>query len=179
MLNDHYEAAGHAEAFDFLYEIIEEATITEEHIKKLHHLFYYRIDEAQAGEYRTAKVFISGTKYIPPAPEDITQRMQAFVKEIPVHQKSDHPVVFTAWVHRELVDIHPFVDGNGRTARLIMNLALLQAGYVATIILPIRRGDYIPTIVKSQVVPQKSLPFNEFIAEMVVESQKDYLRMGR
>ncbi|MEW6520361.1 MAG: Fic family protein [Thermodesulfobacteriota bacterium] len=46
---------------------------------------------------------------------------------------SNHPIVFAAWLHIRLVSIHPFVDGNGRTARLVMNLALLQAGYPITI----------------------------------------------
>jgi len=176
-LKDHYEAIGHAEAFDFLYDIVNTEGITEENIKKMHRLFYYRIDEKNAGEYRKIKVFISGTKYVPPAPEKIPVLMQAFAKNIPELKKKYHPVEFSAILHKELVEIHPFIDGNGRTARLLMNLALLQSGYVITIIPPIRRSDYISSIVKTQVEPKNDMPFKKLIAEMVVESQKDYLRM--
>ncbi|MCK5146298.1 Fic family protein [bacterium] len=176
-LKDHYEAIGHAEAFDFLYNIVGNKIIIEKDIKKLHQLFYYRIDKTNAGAYRKLKVFISGTKFVPPAPEKVPELMQTFAKKIPEIQKEYHPIEFAALIHKEIVDIHPFVDGNGRTARLLMNLALLQAGYVVTIIPPIRRADYIASIVKSQVNPKDDTSFKRLIAEMVLESQKDYLRM--
>ncbi len=176
-LKDHYEAIGHSEAFDFLYDIAEEKTITENDIKRLHHLFYYRIDEENAGEYLKIKVFISGTEFVPPAPDKIPELMKSFADKIPELRKKHHPVEFAALLHRKFVGIHPFVDGNGRTARLLMNLALLQEGYVVTIIPPIRRSDYIASIVKGQVSPKNDKPFITLIAEMVMESQKDYLKM--
>lgn len=176
-LKDHYEAIGHSEAFDFLYEIAKEKKITEKDIKRLHHLFYYRIDEDNSGEYRKIKVFISGTEFVPPAPELVANKMKEFADKIPMLRKQNHPVEFAALLHKEFVAIHPFVDGNGRTARLLMNLALLQEGYVVTIIPPIRRVDYINSIIKGQVPPTTDKPFLELIAEMVFESQKDYIRM--
>ena len=176
-LKDHYEATGHSEAFDFLFEVANGESIVEEDIKKIHHLFYYRIDENNAGKYRNIKIFISGTKYSPPAPDKVPELMKAFADSIPELRKKHHPVEFAALLHKELVAIHPFVDGNGRTARLLMNLALLQAGYVVTIIPPIRRSDYIASIVKGQVSPKDDRAFITLIAEMVLESQKDYIRM--
>jgi len=103
--------------------------VTEANVKKLHRLFYYRIDAKQAGKYRKRRVIITGTDFIPPAPERIPEMMKAFVDRIPDQRAAYHPIQFAAIIHEELVTIHPFIDGNGRAARLLMNLALLQAGY--------------------------------------------------
>ncbi|MGR3219886.1 MAG: Fic family protein, partial [Candidatus Anammoxibacter sp.] len=176
-LKDHYEAIGHSEAFDFLFDIVKGKAITEKEIKKIHHLFYYRINESNAGEYRKVKIFISGTRFVPPTPDKTPELMKSFADKIPALRKEHHPVEFAALLHKECVAIHPFVDGNGRTARLLMNLALLQEGYVVTIIPLIRRSDYIAAIVKGQVSPKDDRPFITFVAEMVFESQKDYMRM--
>jgi Fic family protein len=77
-------------------------------------------------------------------------------------------------VHKELEFIHPFVDGNGRVGRLLINLVLLQAGYVVTVIPPVRRPEYISLLEKAHTDDR---PFIEFIAECVLETQKDYLRL--
>ena len=98
----------------------------------MHRLFYYRIDAKQAGKYRKRRVIITGTDFIPPAPERIPEMMKAFVDRIPDQRAAYQPIQFAAIIHEELVTIHPFIDGNGRAARLLMNLALLQAGYPPT-----------------------------------------------
>jgi Fic family protein len=87
--------------------------------------------------------------------------------------KKCHPVKYAAILHKKLVTIHPFIDGNGRTARLAMNLALLQHGFVITIILAVLRADYIEMLKKQDDL------FVNFISCMVWESQKDYLRLLR
>ena len=78
-------------------------------------------------------------------------------------------------IHLRLVNIHPFIDGNGRTARLLMNLALLQVGYVITIIAPVLRREYLDSLKASNQGDNK--PFISLIVAMVYESQKDYLRI--
>lgn len=176
-LKDHYEAMGHSEAYDLLFEIAKKKTIAEGDINKLHHAFYYRIDEPNAGKYRKIRVFISGTEYIPPQPAKVPALMKAFAKRIPAMRKKSHPVEFAALLHKELVAIHPYVDGNGRTARLLMNLALVQRGYVVTIIPPILRREYISSIIKGQVAPKDDKPFIDLVARSVLETQKDYLRL--
>jgi Fic family protein len=176
-LKDHYEAMGHSEAYDLLFEIAKKKAITKDDINKFHHAFYYRIDEAKAGKYRKIRVFISGTEYVPPPPIKVPALMKAFEKRIPAMRKKYHPVEFSALLHKELVAIHPYVDGNGRAARLLMNLALLQEGCVVTIIPPVLRREYIAAIVKGQVAPQDDKPFIELVANAVLETQKDYLRL--
>lgn len=176
-LKDHYEAAGHSEAFDLIYDLAKKKIITEKDILGIHRLFYYRIDEDNAGKYRKVPVTITGTEYLPPAPGKVSALMEKFVEKIPAMRKKLHPMVFAAKLHEELVNIHPFVDGNGRTARLLMNLALFQAGYPITMIPPVVRADYIAFIKRSQSGKKDDTDFVNFIGCMVYESSKDYLRL--
>ncbi len=174
-IKDHMEALGHSEAYDLLFRLAKHSDITEANIKELHRLFYYRIDEDQAGKYRKQKVIITGTTFIPPAPGQIPGLMKSFIAGIPDERAKHHPVEFAAILHKELVTIHPFIDGNGRAARLLMNLALLQAGYPVAVIPPILRRDYLDTLNKTHKGENK--PFNKFIAGVCYESAKEYLRL--
>ena len=176
-LKDHYEAIGHSEAFSLLYKLAKKKTITEKDILGLHHLFYYRIDETRAGKYRKEKVIITGSSFVPPHPSEIMGLMKKFIAAIPKYRKKCHSVEFAALLHKELVTIHPFTDGNGRTARLLMNLALLQTGYAITIIPPVVRSEYISALKKAQTGAKDSQPFINFISSMVYESMKDYKRL--
>lgn len=175
-LKDHLEALGHAQAYDFLFEIVQKSKeISEADILKFHQLFFEKIDEEKAGKYRQVKVFVSGTDFLFPSPAQVPILMKEFVAQISNKKTALHPIEFAAWLHQRLVDIHPFVDGNGRVARLLMNLALLQAGYVVTIVPPIVRADYIELVRSAQKgSPQ---PFADFISNMVWESLKEYLRL--
>ncbi|MBI2605708.1 MAG: Fic family protein [Deltaproteobacteria bacterium] len=176
-LKDHYEASGHSEAFDFIYDIAKKATITEKDILNIHKLFYYRLDKENAGKYRKVPVVITGTDYVPPAPGKVPALMKKFVAKIPAMRKKLHPVVFAAKLHEGIVDIHPFVDGNGRTARLLMNLALFQSGYTITVIPPVLRADYTVLVKRSQTGAKDDTDFVNFVSAMVYESSKDYLRL--
>jgi Fic family protein len=173
-LRDHFEAIGHSEAFDLLYHLARNGDITEKDILELHRLFYYRIDPEHAGHYRDRNVIITGTDYLPPTPAEIPGCMAAFMAE--VHAlRQQHSVVCAAQLHLKLVTIHPFVDGNGRTARLLMNLALMQAGYPITVIPPVLRGDYITALRESNQGHDEL--FVNFISCCVWESQREYLRL--
>lgn len=173
-LKDHFEAIGHSEAFDLLYNLADSQDITEDDILGLHRLFYYRIDSATAGKYRERNVIITGTDFTPPTPSVVPLAMQEFLGNLPKLRQL-HSVEYVAMLHLNLVTIHPFVDGNGRTARLLMNLALLQSGYPITIIPPIIRGDYISALRDSNKGDNK--PFINLISCCVWESQKEYLRL--
>ncbi|MBU0600757.1 MAG: Fic family protein [bacterium] len=174
-MKDHFEAIGHSEAYDFMYNLSKAKAVTEKDITKLHHLFYYRIDEANAGAYRKVKAYITGSKYPLPLPEELPKLMKTFPAKLIKLRKEKHPVEFAVLAHKELVFIHPFVDGNGRVSRLLMNTILMQEGYVVTIIPPIVRQDYISSLEKARGGNDKQ--FIELIAQMVKETQKDYLRL--
>ena len=173
-LKDHFEAIGHSEAFDLLYKLAENQDITEANILGLHRLFYYRVEAETAGKYRERNVIITGTDFTPPAPAAVPHAMLEFIENLP-RLRQLPPVEYAAMLHLQLVNIHPFVDGNGRTARLLMNLALLQSGYPITIIPPIIRGDYISALRDSN--KGNNQPFVNFISCCVWESQKEYLRL--
>lgn len=181
-LRDCYEATGHAKAYDWMLTIAREKdlTITEATIQKLHKLFYGGIDADAAGVYRGHQVFITGTDYLPPAPEAVPAQMASFVSEFWKLQKTLHPVELAAFSHRRLVDIHPFVDGNGRTARLLMNLILVHSGYCVISIPPVLRLEYIHALQAAQRAhaPSDEL-FVRLICECELEAQKDYFRMFR
>ncbi|MFH1644780.1 MAG: Fic family protein [bacterium] len=176
-LRDHYEVSGHSDSYNLMYKLAKNKEITEKDILKLHKLFYYRINIKKAGKYRKEQVFITGTDFVPPKAENIHPLMKEFIQHLSELRETKNPVEFAAIIHKELVTIHPFVDGNGRCARLLMNLAFLQDGYPIVIIPPILRNDYISAIKKTQVTPKDDKPFINFISSMVYESQKDYLRM--
>lgn len=98
----------------------------------------------------------------------------SFVKWMTANEGKMHPVEFVVLVHQKFVYIHPFVDGNGRVARLLMNLILLRAGWTLAIIPPICRHKYIATLDKAG---RKPVPFVRFIRDRVCETQKELLRL--
>lgn len=176
-LKEHFEVIGHSKAYDFMMSLTQNNAFTESDILRLHYFFYYLIDEENAGKYRNLPIFVTGTDFEFPAFAEIPLLMQKLFQEAPEYQQTYHPVQYAALLHAKLVTIHPFIDGNGRTARLLMNLILLQSGYPITIIPPIMRAHYITTI--RQANKGSITPFLEFISEMVYESSKEYLRLIR
>lgn len=175
-VRDYYEALGHSQAYDYIHKLAKAKGFAENDIKKLHKLFYHRIDEAKAGKYRKEKVFISGSKYTLPGPEKVPELMNGLMSRVNGWDKRNHPVEYAALAHKELAFIHPFIDGNGRVARLLMNLILLQKDYCIAIIPPILRGDYIQALEKAHTDDKD---FRKFVAAAVRETQKDYLRLLR
>lgn len=174
-LKEYYEATGHARAYDFMWTLLDASRpLTEADILELYRLFYQQVDEPQAGVYRIRRVFITGSHYPVPTPEDVPELMADFVRWLAEDEAKLHPVDLAAEAHMRFVFIHPFIDGNGRVARLLMNLCLLRHGYTLAIVPPILRAEYIGLLEKAH---RDSAPFKEFIAERVLETQKDILRM--
>lgn len=173
-LRDHLEAVGHSQAYDFMFSLISNDLFTEQDILTLHRMFYTKIDEKEAGRYRQQRVFISGSQYSVPDWPDVPKLMKEWLEKLPKQRKTLHPVEFAAQIHKDFVFIHPFIDGNGRLARLLTNLALLQARYLIAIIPPISRTEYIASLEKAHT---NDADFRRFIAERVLETQKDYLRL--
>lgn len=175
-LRDFYETVGHGAAYDFMFSLIEEQRINVGDIKVIHHLFYKNIDEANAGTWRKESVLVSGSNYVFPRPKEIEGHMRKLEEWIKAERDNYHPVTFAALLHLKFVSIHPFIDGNGRTSRLIMNLALIQDGYQLAIIPPVLRSEYNDTIRQYQN-KGKPDPFCDFIAERIYETQKEIMRL--
>lgn len=179
-LRDYLEAAGHAEAMNGMYALAAtpETPLTENDVLGLHRLFFRLLDETQAGAYRRQRVFVSGSRHRFPEPDDVPGLMAGLLDAIPAWEQTLHPVVCAAVVHRRFIAVHPFVDGNGRVARLLMNLILLRHGHVMTIIPPVLRTEYIAALEASHPETQHTeTPFFTFVARCHGEAQKEYLRL--
>ena len=131
-MREHLEAINHTEAISYIKDIAkQDIEISERTIKEIHALILHGIDRENAGRYRTVPVMISGSTHIPPQPYLIEKQMEDFILRFKQMEKEKvHPVLIAAYLHDELVRVHPFIDGNGRTSRLLMNLYLLRNGYV-------------------------------------------------
>ena len=141
-LVEHLEATNHAGALRKVVEIARSQvhSLTEHTLLDLHAMILHGIDDANAGRYRSIPVRISGSRVVLPNPAKVPGLMSEFFGELSA-MKGSHPVELAAEAHYRLVTIHPFIDGNGRTARLLMNLILLQHGYPPALI---RKRDRVP-----------------------------------
>lgn len=130
-MREHLEAINHAEAVDYIKDIAQkDISIDERTIKEIHSIILHSINRENAGKYRTVPVMITGSRHTPPQPYLLEKQMEDFIIEFRrKEQEGVHSVLIAAYLHNEFVRIHPFIDGNGRTARLLMNLYLLQHGY--------------------------------------------------
>jgi Fic family protein len=151
-LREHLEAQSHAETFRFTEALAKKKKrqdLTERDILKIHRSILQKIDLIHAGRYRDVPVRIAGSTAIMPNPMKVPQHMRDFVAWF-VRDKETHPATIAADAHFKLVSIHPFVDGNGRSARLLMNLLLMQADYPPAIIRKEDREKYINSLEKGQ-----------------------------
>lgn len=136
---EHLEVINHEEAIDYIVEIVQDnIAITERVIKELHYLILKGIDRSNAGVYRTVPVFISGSTHVPPQPYLLARQMEEYFEYYNEYKDRLHPIILAAQMHEKLVTIHPFIDGNGRTSRLVMNLILLKYGFTIANI----KGDF-------------------------------------
>lgn len=152
-LKEHFEAINHAEALNFIQKLVTKKLIeiTATDILDIHRIILKNIDEPHAGNYRSVRVRISGSQTILPNPLKVPVLMDDFIQWLS-SPTMEHPAKLAADAHYKLVTIHPFVDGNGRTARLLMNLILMQCGYPPAIIQVENRLDYIKSLEKAQTV---------------------------
>ena len=173
-LRDIYEATGHAKAYDYIYDIVNNKSLKSEDILELHRLFYENIDSKKAGKYREEQVFISGSQYKVTPPQNIEKEINEFVSWFNANEKAINPILFAALTHLKFVFVHPFIDGNGRVARLLMNLSLLRNAYTIAIIPPILRSEYIALLEKAHTDDDE---FIDFIAQRVIQTQLELIRI--
>jgi len=128
-MREHLEAINHYEAILYIRELAAKgATLDEREVRNIHALILHGIDRDNAGRYRSLPVMIAGSRHVPPQPWAVPKLMEDYGLWLTGDSLSQHPVVRAAEAHERLVTIHPFIDGNGRTARLVMNLILLSSG---------------------------------------------------
>ncbi|MBQ8613171.1 MAG: Fic family protein [Ruminiclostridium sp.] len=126
-LKDHMEAIGHKEAFDYVSELVKDnIPISESVIKQIHYLVLADKKEDR-GVYRRVPVRIMGAQHEPVQPYLIEPKMEQLLHDFV--ESTEHIVTKLARFHIEFEGIHPFIDGNGRTGRLLVNLELMKAGY--------------------------------------------------
>lgn len=175
-MNEHLEAINHQEAISFIEELAnintKEITLTD--IKNIHHLVLKGIDNKNAGVYRTQNVGVvkgDGEIHSFTQPLKIEEKMNEFI--VWLHSQTiEEPILLAALVHLKFVSIHPFIDGNGRTARLLMNLILLQNGYPQAIIKVANRAEYIQAVEKYQ--QSSNNEYNDFY-KVILKSVNDSL----
>jgi Fic family protein len=173
-IKDYLEAKNHAEAFDYIISLINQEKINyEDVILKIHSLILNGIDDNNRGRYRNVRVRIAGADVVFPNPLKVPDLMKNFTEKL---DKKPNSVLNAFEAHYKLVEIHPFVDGNGRTARLLMNLILVRAGYLSMVIAPIERKRYISAI-NSRNTKGNLLAYHRYMLRVLKKSLDMYVKI--
>lgn len=175
-LKDSLEARNLAHALDLFEQLAtdRDEPIREIDIRQIHAAILEGIDEVNAGRYRTVDVEISGSGYRPPGPHEVPAQMEEFARWLAVvaGPQDASPIVIAAAAHAWFAQIHPFIDGNGRTARILMNLILMRAAYPIAIITIEDRKRYYEALEESQ--SGDLTPFLSLIIECIDEALEEY-----
>ena len=173
-MREHFEAINHREAIFYVEDMVGKTeALTEWQIKSLHQLVLKNIDDRNAGRYRTQNVIISGAEHRPPDYLSVPQEMETFVRQCAIDRQRLHPVEYAARVHADFVKIHPFVDGNGRTARLLNNLELMKAGFPPAVLPVEKRLRYYEALDRAHCKGDYE-PFLALMAETVEQAFEPY-----
>ena len=149
-MKEHLEAINHAEAIEMLEKLADSKNeIKEADVLKLHATILDKIDPQNAGFYRHEQVYIEGSTVQLAKWKDVPHLMQEVYKELNDPNKGINAIYSAVKVHHKTVKIHPFVDGNGRLARLIMNLRLMRSGFPPTILRKEERRAYYSALEKA------------------------------
>lgn len=178
-LREHFEIVNHKEAIDYIKEIVKKEEVFNKRVLlDIHHLILKNIDVHNAGKFRNVDVMISGSAHKPPTFLQVENLMCDYFEFYEQEKEDLNPVILSAELHERLVTIHPFIDGNGRTARLVMNLILLQYGFPITNISSQNalRDEYYKSLEMAQTEDNKEV-FHKFIAKNVKNSLIKYLEI--
>ncbi|MEG0771640.1 MAG: Fic family protein [Clostridia bacterium] len=173
-LREIYEVVNHNKAFAYLKSCISEGKPFSETITK--NIYAILMENIfTGGIYRNCEVRITGAKHKPPTPNEMYVRIKNFFATLSEHSNKS-PIELAAYTHAEFVKIHPFVDGNGRTSRLIMNYQLMINGFLPVSIAKENRQTYFETL-EEYAANGNLTPFVEMIAELETERLRDYLTL--
>lgn len=176
-MREHLEAINHQEAIGFIKDLMQRnVSLNERDLLSIHNLILRGIIPEDAGRYRKVQVMIKGSSHMPPQPYMVSKAMEDYFIWYEINKNKLHPVILAAEMHERLVTIHPFIDGNGRTSRLVMNLILLQKGYIIANI----KGDYDSRIQYYQSLETAQTKNNKedfllFIAQIEKENLERYI----
>ncbi len=178
-MREHLEAINHQEAIGYIKHLMEKNnSLNEREVLSIHNLILRGIMPEDAGRYRRVQVMIKGSSFMPLQPFLVSKEMEDYFIWYETNKNALHPIVLAAELHERLVTIHPFIDGNGRTSRLIMNLIMLQNGYVIANI----KGDYDSRMqyynaLETAQTKNNKEDFFLFIAQTEKESLERYLEI--
>lgn len=178
-MREHLEAINHQEAITFIKDLMQKNTpLNEREVLSIHNLILRGINPNNAGKYRKGQAILNGSTHMPPHPDLVVKAMEDFFIWYETNKTSLHPIVLAAEMHERLVTIHPFIDGNGITSRLVMNLILLQNDYIIANI----KGDYESIKQYYQALETAQTENNKedfilFIAQTEKESLERYLNI--
>ncbi|MBV9267793.1 MAG: Fic family protein [Acidobacteriaceae bacterium] len=172
-LKDHLEAIGHKEALRFVRDLAQrEDPVRESDVRQIHALILMSADPSEAGKYSDHDRVIKGSPLVLPSAWELKPLMSDFGVWLSAVEPGPE-AAFDA--HAKLVTIHPFSDGNGRTARLLMNLLLLRAGYAPVVIGPEHRIRYLDSLQALQLHGHEE-PYKQFLYERLESGLDEHLR---
>lgn len=168
------EAKNHPGAIEFVERLVDaRSELTEDVVLQLHKLIMSNITE-DAGHYRTMGVRITGATFMPPPSSEVKPRVDALLKWLRENPDELTPMELAAVFHHRLVQLHPFSEGNGRTARLLMNALLMKDGYPFIVIVPkLDRPKYLEALAEADSGNTSS--FVNFVARCVERALDMYL----
>lgn len=167
-MREHLEAINHKEAILFLEDLVKENNeLSEFDIKTIHSLVLKGIDNSNAGKYRIENVIISGATHKPPESILVPEQMEQLIMRYNEWITQYHPLIIAALLHGEFVKIHPFIDGNGRTSRLLLNFEAIKNGYPPIIIKNEMKPQYYESLDKAHITGD----YTDFI-KLVVEAEE-------
>ena len=173
-LREHFEVINHKEAIEYVEALSTgDVPITPFHVRQIHKLVLTQIDDDDAGQYRNLPVRIAGSVHQPPDSWEVPHLMGDWGGWLNGSALTQHSVERAALAHHRLVAIHPFIDGNGRTARLVMNLLLMRDGYPPTIIMRVNRRQYYRVL--AQADEGNESPLINFVGRAVERGLTLYL----
>ena len=173
-LREIYEVVNHKKAYEYVKKCIaENKPLTENIVKDLHAILTENI--IVGGIYRNQEVRISGAGFTPPAGNEMYVQIKNFYEDL--KYKTDlNPIELAAWTHAEFVRIHPFVDGNGRTSRLLMNYQLMINGCLPVSVDKEDRLDYY-NVLEQYAAYGNLEPFADFVADLEEKQLDEYLKL--
>ncbi len=176
-LREIYEVVNHKKAYRYVKKCIAEEKKLDEHIvKDLHAILTENI--IVGGVYRSEPVRISGAGHTPPVGNDMYIQIKNFYADLAWKKEALNPIEYAAWTHAEFVRIHPFIDGNGRTSRLLMNYQLMYAGFLPVSIAKEDRLEYYNAL-EAYATLRNLEAFTDLIAELEEKQLDIYLGLIR